>query len=282
MIKIIIFLIVLTLTISTFKCSNNIFEAENNNKKTLYATPLDCVFVTDEDSIIINPSDTFIIDRNILVENAFCISYIHELYLFGDEFEISKEFIINSGDIITISITNCLVDKPWIVYYSDSNDLELIFKDSIFLQNSECNLTYQFRTTRSNKGYIGFIELGFNELLNKYTISSENKGLAIAYTCDPIDSLWIQTDSLAWIFDITQYPPLHIFLKGKTNAYSLFIELHGSGVLEDYKIPLTKSGFFCDTIYQWSTKINHTFLHVFGTVGLPKKIILKNPLSPGT
>ena len=161
--------------------------------------------------------------------------------------------------------------KFWIIFYSDGNDLELVFRDSVFISNGKYNLSYQFKTKKSNKGYIGFAEVRDN------FISSGDKGFIISYVCDPIDSLWIRTDPIAWAYDTTSFPPLHIILKGKTNAYCLFMELHGSGLLDDHKIPIAKDGSFYNKIPQWSAGIDNTILHVFGTINWPKKIILKNP-----
>jgi len=67
-------------------------------------------------------------------------------------------------------------------------------------------------------------------------------------TLTAVDSLWVKTDPIVWIYDTSGFSTAYITVKGNTNADSVGIETHGDGEISTYKLKLDSNHIFNDTV----------------------------------
>jgi hypothetical protein len=83
-----------------------------------------------------------------------------------------------------------------------------------------------------------------------------------------VDSLWVRTDSIVWIYDTSGFSTASVVVKGTTNASSVGIETHGDGLISTQRLELDSSHAFDDTV-------SIGFSHVSGVyITFNTKIIL--------
>ena len=62
------------------------------------------------------------------------------------------------------------------------------------------------------------------------------------------DSLWLNTDTLVWIYDTSGFSTASLIISGNTNAKSVLIETHGDGLIGKYPLDLNINNQFNDTV----------------------------------
>ena len=148
-------------------------------------------------------------------------------------------------------------------------------------QTGSINYKFIFNTTCPNKGYISFIEKNGN------SINSNARGLLIGYDANAIQNLAIEITDIQWIYKTAKgaFSTVGVNIKGETNAYRLRATNSGDGILMAFDIPINSDGSFeasyniAFSYVEGVILTANTTLVLYGSPGLPKTIVLKNPKS---
>lgn len=204
--------------------------------------------------------------------------------------DVDKEFILSTNKRFSVEIRNCKKESRWIIDTGDNNssgwinkDISLIQTDTLF--NSDNTLTYRctFQTLKSSKGYICFSETD----KDGSSSSDDSHGLVIGYDINPLDKLTLNINDITWKYNTAKgsFSKVSVKLKGTTNAYRLRGMANGDGLATAIEIPIQNNNFDIEIPVAFShvegvALETSTKLLLYGTVGLPRVITLKNPRSP--
>jgi hypothetical protein len=98
-----------------------------------------------------------------------------------------------------------------------------------------------------------------------------------------LDSLWVKTDPIIWIYDTLGFSTVNIVVKGNTNANSAAVETYGDGSTSIHKLILGSNHIFVDTVYIGFSHMSGVFINcdtkmiLYGTNGDSTEILLSNP-----
>jgi hypothetical protein len=165
-------------------------------------------------------------------------------------------------------------------------------KEQIGVLPGRYDLIYTFQSIGADKGYIGFAETdtSFGGCPGG-CLSSNSKSLIVGYTAGVEKDLYVDLEKITWEYDMipSKYGPdefstLEVFLSGSTNAYRMKVETYGDGILYYCDIEIDDESHFSRKVgiaFRYGSDEylkTGTRLALFGTVGPPKVIELKNPL----
>ena len=270
-----LFGVLFILCVTTFYCQKNFDPFSTSSDSEV---PLSYTFHTSADSVTILSSPLFVVDRDTLSQNGGANSFANDLFDFTYssywDTRIRRELIISQGDSFRVRIQNCLVGKVW-NFCIDSADQVSFSKDSLPVSDSLYDCLYTFKPTQACKGVIGF-----------YERSDDSRGFIIGYTIDYREILTVRFDAIDWIYGLEEnWSTLAVHLAGKSNAMKLKMESYGDGVISVHQIPLDSEGKF-DITQSISFRYGihdslstNTRIALYGTVGPPKIVTIKNPLS---
>lgn len=206
---------------------------------------------------------------------------------------VQKEFLLEPGDTIKVSVKNCSPDFIWDIDFGTVNispennwindDVGLLGQDSTVNSDKSVNRNFYLSALKKGKGYLCFFEAARNDGLP----ISNGRGFIIGYTIDALDSVWVKIDTVEWFYQTSPYSQVSVRLKGTTNAYRLRGMGYGDGVASAVEIPVNDNQTF-DSKY--SVAFSHsdgiylstdTRLLLYGAPGLPKLVVIKNPRNTG-
>ena len=203
--------------------------------------------------------------------------------------EVDKEFNIALKDSFSVVIKNCKSGYNWKVdlgsidagYYKWINsEVEFSRTEKNINPDSSINYKFIFNSLKKGKGYICFIEQN-----QKGEISSnESHGLIIGYTIEPLENIFVNVDNISWIYNSEKGAGSSVSVKitGTTNVYRLRAMTYGDGLISAMEIPVQNNNFEAEVPVAFSheegiTLKTNTELIIYGTVGLPIVVQLKNP-----
>ena len=266
-------------------CQKDKNPISNVTNKIIESDPASFTFTTDVNSYHYETYPKLTVDRNTLKPiGIFATNIKYMLYpgsSSGINYDILKEFIITPKDSFEIIIKNCKYGKPFI-FDIDGTSLILTEQDTILSSDTTYTIGFVFKSSRNEKGYIGFAECTD---IKANSVSSDSPGFIIGYNAGVENNLWINLDKIIWEYNIEGFSHLSLYLKGRTNAYRIKIETYGDGIIFSPDIPLDNSGYFsCKSGISFSHISgiylkNNTRIGIYGTLGLPKIIELENPLN---
>ncbi len=247
-------------------------------------------FLTSLDTVVVETNPSYIVDRDNLEDSCYCFFEINGRFYPGypepiDEC-VSHEFVINPGDSFQVGILNCRIGISWTMEL-DVDNVSLVEQYAVQTSLELYDIFYTFDSMGGGKGYIGFAELDTSQFWcgpGGSCVSPDSKCLIVAYTAGVIEDMYINLDTIVWKYDLEGPSELSILLQGTTNAYRLKIETYGDGVIWNHDMQIQSDSTFNDEVSIAFShlpnvyKKNNTKLGIYGTVGPPKFVVLKNPL----
>jgi hypothetical protein len=192
------------------------------------------------------------------------------------------EIIVSTGDTARIHIGHCTVGQPWECYVRDTSDVRIATVDSVPVGPTAYELAYSVVFLTGDVGYIAFQE--FERQISPF-LSPNGANLIVHYVCDYVDSMYLWTDSLVWIYDTVGTSTLSLIMSGETNAYRVAVETYGDGALGMHSVALGPNGAFLDTVsiafshLSGVVNTNSSRAYLYGIVGDAKQVVLSNPLN---
>ncbi len=217
------------------------------------------------------------------------VAYTAGEYFVGDclfpekAYQSYKESIIPvvmdaDSDIMEVVVKNCEIGKEYGVNI-DGKYVTLSKKDTLDITGDEYTLKYTFDVTGKEKGFISIFEEENGSFLPKAAC-----GL-IEYTNGVVENLKINITDVVWIYDIEEsLSALKVKIKGNTNGYRIKYETFGEGSVSSNELKIDANGNFSIEIpisflYEAQEYLKQDLrLALYGTVGAPKIITLKNPM----
>jgi hypothetical protein len=227
---------------------------------------------TDSLGFTIGSTDTFSGD----------LDYTIQYMVNSDPSYAPREAAVNPGDTLTVCIDGCVPGRPWTARVRDPAETVLLVSDSLPTDTVSFQTRFRILFAHAGKGYLAFQEC----IAGPGQPTPTGLDIVVRYTCDYIDSLYLATDSLLWMYDTTGPSTLRLRCAGKTNAYHVGVATHGDAQPGVYPLHIGADGTFCDTVPLASSSASgyvlphSTTVYVLGTVGPARDYQLLNPRRP--
>ena len=279
----------LLLTILFSSCHNNI-ESVNTGPLEITSESVNEIISVFPDSLLPEKNPQYTIDySNLKLKgvNLGTLKYYYPTPKYN--LEVDKEFNIALKDSFSVVIKNCKSNYNWKVdlgnidagYYKWTNsEVELSRIEKSVNQDSSTNYKFTFNSLKKGKGYICFIE----QNQKGESSSNESHGLIVGYTIDALENIIFNVESINWIYNTKKGSGSSVSVKltGTTNVYRLRAMTYGDGIMSAMEIPVQNNTFEAETPVAFThvdgiTLKTNTELILYGTVGLPIVIQLKNP-----
>jgi len=274
-------------------CDSNTGPAASDNYE-ISSEPITLEINTSPDSLQLEHSPSYSIDYSELKLNGINLMSVRYYYPAPKyNIEIDREFVTAAHDSFAVEIMNCNSKYKWLM---DLGIIEIdeyhgwINTEAVLLRteksaNADSTLNYRFvfQTLKEGKGYICFIEIDSLGIAS----SNESHGLLIGYSINPLNKIILQVGEIKWNYNIKEgtFSTVSVSIKGTTNIYRMRGMTHGDGIISAMEIPIQNDGGF-DTVIpvafshvEGVTLKTSSELLLYGTVGLPKIVSLKNPES---
>ena len=190
---------------------------------------------------------------------------------------LKNEFVKSVFDSFTVELSGCANQTQWILFKDDSI-VKCLKTDSIAETDSSFTMKWHFTAQKSGKGILQF-------LVSSYSLKTEGHSeMLIGYSINPKDSMWVSINKIFWIFDTSRGSSVSLALQGETNAFALSLQTFGDGLFNQPFLKIDSLGEFSDTLNIAFSAVGRyiiqasTQLFIYGTVGIPQSILLKNPL----
>ena len=102
-------------------------------------------------------------------------------------------------------------------------------------------------------------------------------------TMTKVDSLWIKTDPIVWIYDTTGFSTVNVIIKAQTNAENVAIQTYGDGLISNRRQNLDSTHNFNDTVCLAFSHMSGIFIAcgtkiiLYGASGDSTEIAIANP-----
>jgi hypothetical protein len=288
-------IVILILLIPFTGCENNVGPTTSDVGE-ISDQPKLIEFSIDPASIQTEHFPIFSVDYSALKLDGINLTTVKYYYPAPNlNITVDREFVVAANDSFEVEIRNCRTGYEWYIDFgsvglggqNNWTNSEVTLSRTEEVTNSDSTITYQFvfRTLREGKGYICFIE---EDQLGRVS-SNESHGLLVGYTADALSKIWLNVDEIKWIYNTEQgtFSTVSVKIRGNTNVYRLRGMTYGDGVSMAMEIPLQNNTDFEIEIpiafshMEGVTLKTNSELLLYGTVGLPKVISLRNPENGG-
>ena len=292
MIKYFFSISLLFLAILFSSCSNNT-EPTNPNKFEISSEPISIEFNVSLDSLHIENFPNYSIEYSALRLNGVDLTTVKYYYpAQNSNVEVDREFVVNTYGSFEVEIKNCESESNWLVELGTveladnswiNSEISLLRTEKAINADNTINYKFVFKALKGGKGYICFVEKNDIGEIS----SNESHGLLIGYTINPLPKIILNITEIKWRYNTEEgtFSTVSVNLKGTVNSYRLRGMSYGDGVIMAKEIPVQNNNNFDIEIPVAFSHIEgvilktNTELLLYGTIGLPKVIPIKNPRS---
>lgn len=291
--KISLVIVILSLLGSFTGCENNVGPT-TSDVAVISNQPNSIEFTVNPDSIQTEHFPIFSVDYSALKLDGINLTAVRYYYPAPNlKITVDREFVVAASDSFEVEIKNCRTGYEWLVDLGSTgidehnkwtnSEVTLLRTEEAAGSNNTINYRFVFRTLKQGKGYICFIESNQQGQVS----SNESHGVLVGYTANALSKIWLNVDEIKWIYNTEKgtFSRVSVKIKGSTNVYRLRGMTYGDGVAMAMEIPLqNNTDFEIEIPIAFShvdgvTLKTNSELLLYGTVGLPKIISLRNPES---